>query len=134
MRNPPNAGERNRLPRIATYGLQIVSPSGGSCAVAGIDDPGPGVTLADVIAGKGGGPADRTGTDGVAATGNGGGPTRGLSAAFGSVAAGVSSCFSANGTGSVFFSVAAELSPPTLADTAVDAARNSEIGFQHDFR
>ena len=46
MRKPPNAGVSRMLPKIAMYGLQIVSPSGGFGAgfdaVAGIDDPGEG--------------------------------------------------------------------------------------------
>src|SRR6476469_3742875 len=71
MMNPPKAGERKKLPRIAMYGLQIVSPGGGCCpAVAGIVDPGPVATL-----GSGGGP-----TVGIGNTGNGGGPDRGAGA------------------------------------------------------
>ena len=65
MMKPPNAGERKKLQKIATYGLVIVSPTGGSPAfvagidvVAGIDDPGPfAAPPSDVMTGKGGGPA-----------------------------------------------------------------------------
>ena len=96
MMNPPNAGERNTLPRMATYGLQIVSPSGG-CAVAGIDsvagidDPGPGAALGvpETAKGNGGGPAAGIGVAGNTAEmeGRGGGVARGASTGFGSVGA-----------------------------------------------
>ena len=74
--NPPKAGERKMLPRMATYGLQIVSPAGGwpaGVAVAGIDDPGPDA-VGEVTLGNGGGPAAGTGMGiAAAAAGRGGG-------------------------------------------------------------
>lgn len=110
MRNPPNAGDRKMLPRIATYGLQIVSPSGGCPApvagiapvplmapvagidaVAGIDDPGP-VPAPELIPapviGNGGGPAGALGVAGKTAAmeGRGGGVTREASTDFASAA------------------------------------------------
>ena len=100
------------LPKIAMYGLQIVSPSGGAVAgigavggidtVAGIDDPGP-----EVIAGNGGGPL----VAGVTMEGNGGGVTR--------CGAGAGSLSLAGAAGSVF--------------AAGNGARNSEIGFHAAF-
>ena len=123
---------------MATYGLQIVSPSGGwpaGVAVAGIDavagivDPGPGITAGEVITGNGGGPAERTGVAGSTAAieGRGGGVARGASTGFASVP-------------SVSFLPGDSLAPSAaLALGALDAAaagadaRNSEIGFQADF-
>jgi hypothetical protein len=73
------------LPKIAIHGLQMVSPPGGCAvaeidavpgidAVAGIDDPGPGVTLGVVMIGNGGGPAAGTGVGtATGAVGSGGG-------------------------------------------------------------
>src|SRR5205085_369078 len=80
MMKPPKAGERNRLPMIAMTGLQIVSPSGGTAAVAGIVvvagivDPGPVTKL-----GNGGGP-----TAGIGIDGKGGGVALADSAGFSS--------------------------------------------------
>ena len=110
--NPPKAGERKMLPKIAIHGLQMVSPSGGwldGCA---------GVRPVDgkIIAGNGGGPAAGTGID----AGNGGGIGRGV-AAFGSA--------SADGS-------FADSEEPLSAEAGVEAmndARNSEIGCQDDF-
>src|SRR3954471_21624016 len=76
MINPPKAGERKMLPRIAMYGFQIFSPSGG--VVAGIDDPGPGL-----VVGRGGGPTAR---GAAAIDGSGGGFTCRTSAGFASTA------------------------------------------------
>ena len=112
--NPPNAGERKRLPKIATHGLQIVSPSGGwllaGCARGGA------VVEGGITEGNGGGPAAGTGIN----EGNGGGVDRG-GAAFGSASA----------DGSL-----AGVEEPLSVGAALEAAadvRNSEIGFQEDF-
>jgi hypothetical protein len=118
MMNPPNAGDRKMLPRMATYGLQIVSPSGGWPAgftVAGIDDPGPGLIDGEIITGNGGGPAA-----GIGIGGSGGGVRCGDSDGFGASVAGKLPFSGAD---------ALELAEPEVATTA----RNSEIGFQEDF-
>ena len=128
IRKPPNAGVNRMLPKIAMYGLQIVSPSGGApdatAAVAGIVDPGPVGPL-----GNGGGPAA-----GIGIEGNGGGVTRCTAGFVSSVAAGLrpaSDCGSASVSASIFFSGATALAGAFV--TAGNAARNSEIGFQADF-
>lgn len=111
--NPPNAGERKMLPKIAIHGLQMVSPLGGW--------PLPGaVPLArGAMLGNGGGPA--AGTDmGIAgaASGRGGGfdPEGVLEGSDGFV------------TGSVDFSVEFD-----GAAAAAPDARNSGIGCHEDF-
>src|SRR2546423_2921255 len=112
MRKPPNAGVSRILPKIAMYGLQIVSPSGGcgDVVVAGIDDPGPGIEV-----GNGGGPAA-----GIGIVGSGGG--------FAGVVAAVSA---AAFPASVFSSADADAGASDFA--LGKAARNSEIGFHADF-
>src|SRR4051812_31631619 len=127
MKTPPKAGERKMLPRIAMYGFQIFSPSGG--VVAGIDDPGPGV-----VAGSGGGPTAR-GAAGAAAAidGSGGGFTCRTSAGFASTAgaddsagAGASALASemAAGTGALGAAAGA-------ASATGNEARNSPSGFHN---
>ena len=105
------------LPRMATYGLQIVSPSGGCSAGAGLIAAAA-VDSAD--AGNGGGPAERTGADTGGVDGSGGGVTRGDSVGFDSV----ETTFSLAGAAAV------ELAATEVA--AGMAARNSEIGCQED--
>ena len=112
--NPPKAGERKRLPKIATHGLQMVSPAGGwllaGCASGGVPAEG------EIAAGNGGGPAAGTGID----EGNGGGVDRGA-ATFGSG--------SVDGS---FTGAEEALSVGVALETSADV-RNSEIGFQEDF-
>jgi hypothetical protein len=69
--NPPNAGERKMLPRIATYGLQIVSPSGAWLAGAGLATAAAG--SGKTAAGNGGGLAAGTAGDTAGVQGKGGG-------------------------------------------------------------
>ena len=142
MKNPPNAGDKKMLPRMATYGLQIVSPSGGwpaGLAEPEIDDSGAGATAGEVITGNGGGPDARIGAGAGAAAGSGGGPGRGVSAGFASsVAAALLATPPAEGGWAAsdggFASVASEDSFSIGAGVAADAdAKNSEIGFQEDF-
>src|ERR1700719_3260079 len=116
MMKPPKAGVSRKLPRIAITGLQIVSPSGGVAGtgvLAGIPDPGAGMTL-----GKGGGPED-----GIGMVGNGGGLVGGVSANFSSVP----SVLVVSG---IFFP---GVPGPSTTEALGNAAKNSEIGFQADF-
>lgn len=115
MMNPPKAGERKMLPRMATYGLQIVSPAGGRPAAAG--PLGSGAML-----GNGGGPTAGVGI-GIADTESGSGG--GFDTEEGREASG--SVF----TGSDGFSGGAD-DEDAAAASGTDA-RNSEIGIQEDF-
>ena len=101
------------LPRIATYGLQIVSPSGGW--FAGVE-PVTAAAGAGATVGNGGGPAERTGAASEGVEGKGGGVIRGDSAAFDSAAG--EDCVT-DGTG--------------LDVAAGSEARSSGIGCQADF-
>ena len=119
--NPPKAGERKILPKIATDGLQIVSPNGGPLAGAG--PLGSGCML-----GNGGGPAAGTGIGiaGAAAAGRGGGFDAEDGEGSGFAGEGV---FSAGSDAN--FSV--ELTAADMGAAAGRDLRNSEIGCHEDF-
>jgi hypothetical protein len=121
---------------MATYGLQIVSPAGGSATgdpVAGIDDPGPGVTVGEITEGNGGGPAA-----GIGIEGRGGGVSRADSAGLSSSVAAALLATPKPGEGrwAAWDGGSASAAGAALADIEVVAGtdpRNSEIGFQEDF-
>jgi len=107
---------------MATYGLQIVSPSGGWAACTG--PAADAAEVAELTEGNGGGPVEGTGVAGSTAAieGRGGGVARGGTTGFASVA------------GAISFSDAVGLEGDDVDFSAADAeARNSEIGFQEDF-
>jgi hypothetical protein len=134
--NPPKAGERKMLPKMATHGLQIVSPLGGA-----IDGPGAAALGIGVIVGNGGGLDAGVGTGtAVDVGGRGGGFT--VAAARGVSGSGTSIGFSSGcvagfstrtlASSSADFSVGGA----TVTDCALVAgsdSRNSGIGCHADF-
>ena len=135
--NPPKAGESKMLPKIATHGLQIVSPVGG-----GAGDGTAAAALTDgAMLGNGGGRDAEIGAGvGVDVVGRGGGFT--VKAGRGVSGSGVETGFSTGSAAGFSVGTAANSSADfsvggaTLTDCALvfgSDSRNSGIGCHADF-